>query len=268
LADEVFQFSDTQAMTKPPTYALLYLERPDLWPPDLRDYLNQHYDLFLDWADGPTKYSAPQYDRAIYGLRDCLGQYAITGWHCTRLTLDEMAIIKGKGMQLPNRAMLVRRIDALVEGGQLSVEVAHRLKAKNQANESNRAGMVWFCFFPPRVAGESGVARFFQCWGGEALYNSHERDPNMAPILGRIGVPSLVEADVPISSLEPNGGLSFKIVRRFLISRGHETSEPVDHEDRIKRPLPAPNVRRIIVHPEPDFLELTGCDEWRRPISG
>jgi hypothetical protein len=246
--------------------ALLDLEVPARWPADLRSYLDAHHELFLSWETGQRWIAPSAYDKAIYGLIDVLQPFAITGWHCTRLTDAEMAHIMRDGMQLPDMAMLARRIDTLVRAGQITREVALRLIAKNQAGETNRAGMIWFCFFPPRVAGESGIERFFRHWGGEALYNSHEDDPITSPAISVIGTPSIVEADVPIASLGKHAGLSFKIVRRFLKSRGFKTREPTDHEDRIEKPLPAENIRRIIRFPEPDFCLLTGCAEWCRPL--
>jgi hypothetical protein len=75
------------------------------------------------------------------------------------------AIIVG-GMQLPDSTMLARRIDALRGVGLLTEAIAESLKAENLAHEQSRAGMVWFCFFPPRVGGESGIRRFFRFWGG------------------------------------------------------------------------------------------------------
>jgi hypothetical protein len=242
------------------------IEVPDSWPDDLLAYLDRHHRLFLDWETEPRKVTPFTYDRAIYGLRDALQPYAISGWHCTRLTKPEIATIISTGMQLPDAAMLNRRIDALLNAGFVSETVANRLKTENQAHESNRAGMIWFCFFPPRLAGEQGVARFFRHWGGEALYNSHENDPETGVAIKSIGVPCLVEADVPIAHLEPHGGLDFKVVQRFLIHRGYQTRESVEHEDRTKRPLPAENVRRVISFPEPEFIRLTGCDSWSDPF--
>lgn len=101
------------------------------------------------------------------------------------------------------------------------------------------AGMVWLCFFHPRLAGESGIERFFRHWGGEVLYNSHERDSITLPAIRIIGTPCVVEANIPIASLGKHAGLSFKIVRRFLKSRGFRTRELV--------------IRRIVCFPEPDF---------------
>lgn len=243
---------------------LLNLRKPASWPADLRSYLESRHDLFLGWERGGV--TAHLYDQAIYGLVDVLQPYAVTGWHCSRLTDTEIRHILGEGMQLPNATMLNSRIDALVASGDLEPDIALRLKEKNQSADTNRANMVWFCFFHPRLAGESGIERFFRHWGGEALYNSHERDPITSLAIRDIGMPCVVEADIPIASLGKHGGLSFKIVRRFLKSRGFRTREPVDHEDRIRQPLPAGNIRRIVCFPAPDFCSLTGCAEWRHPL--
>src|SRR5665213_3526379 len=126
------------------TATVIDLEAPDSWPGDLRTYLSKHHALFLDWATGATHVPASAYDRAIYGLRDVLQQYAITGWHCTRLTPAEMATIAADGMQLPDAAMLSRRIDALQGAGLVTDAIAERLKADNLADARSRAGMVWF----------------------------------------------------------------------------------------------------------------------------
>jgi hypothetical protein len=154
------------------------------------------YDVFLDWADRPFRVDAAKYDRAMYGLIDALQPYAIVGWHCTRLTHREIADIEAGGMQLPNAAMLSRRIDNVAKDGFLPAALTERLKAKNQAHESNPAGMVWFCFFPPRLANESGIGDLLRFWGGEALYNSHDRHPKTAAMLRSVGTPSIVEAEV------------------------------------------------------------------------
>ncbi|RQU79312.1 hypothetical protein DF141_06370 [Burkholderia cenocepacia] len=86
-----------------------------------------------------------------------------------------------------------------------------------------------------------------------------------SPILRAIGTPCVIEADVPIASLAPGAGLAMKLVRIYLISRGYETDEPVEHEDRGVQPVAADCVRRVVRYPERDFMEITGCATWRRP---
>jgi hypothetical protein len=68
---------------------------------------------------------------------------------------------------------------------------------------------------------------------------------------------------VPIASLPAHGGLMFKIARRYLVSRGYRTKEPLEHEDRAKSPLAPRNIRRIIRFPDPEFIDMTRCDSWR-----
>jgi hypothetical protein len=202
----------------------------------------------------------------MYGLREVLERHSIVGWHCTRLTEPEIAEIVTNGMRLPNAEMLVHRIDEVQKAGLVSADGASKWRAKNQAHETNRAGMIWFCFFPPHIAGQSGIERFFRSWGGEALYNSHE-DYDTGEALRSIGIPCIVEAEVPIASLPVHGGLMFKIARRYLVSRGYKTREPLEHEDRAKSPLLASHIRRIIRFPDPEFIEMTRCDSWRPALT-
>lgn len=244
------------------------LETPDSWPDDLRAYLDQRHDLFLDWETGPSKVTATEYDPAIYGLEAVLRRYALVGWHCTRLTKDEIASIWSGGMQLPDVTMLHRRVDAVVEAGLLPGDLADRLKDEHQADDPWRAGRVWFCFFPPLHAGESGIERFFRHWGGEALYNTHEDDPETGMAISTIGLPCIVEALVPLASLGHLGFLPMKVARRYLISRGYHTVEPIDHEGAITHPLPAANIRKVLLFPSPEFIRLTDCDGWSQPIVG
>ena len=126
--------------------------------------------------------------------------------------------------------------------------------------------MLSFCFFPPGRAGERGIERFFRHWGGEALYNSHEKNSVTSPVISRIGTPSIVEAEVPVALLKSSAGLALKVVLRFLKSRGHLTNKPVDLADCVNRPLPADCIRRIIRFPDLKFVSLTGCDTWRSPL--
>jgi hypothetical protein len=240
------------------------------WPADVVAYLERDYSLFLGWEDrrgslAPAT-SAAEYDRALHGLRDVLNNHALLGYHCARLTPGEISHISAEGMQLPNGEMLRRRIEAVQASGFIEESVAREFLQKNQADEPNRAGRIWFCFFPPFMAGETGIESLLRYWGGEALYNSHDRHPERGGILANLGVPCLVEADVPIASLRGPSFLDVKAVKQFLAWRGLPTTEPLEHEDHSIRCIPAKNIRRIIQFPDADFITLTCCDTWRSPL--
>jgi hypothetical protein len=169
-------------------------------------------------------------------------------------------------MQLPSADMLNQRIDAVLKEGLLTVPIADRLKADNQADEEGRAGIICFCFFSLNLVYQSSIERFFRHWGGEALYNSHERDPETGIAISRIGTPCLIEADVPIAILNPYSWLNIKVVLRFLINHGYRINESLDLEACAIQPLPMETIRRVIVYPDPEFIKLTGCDKWKPPL--
>ena len=243
---------------------LLDLDCPRSWPVELLGYLNEHHDLFRGWVNGQGQVSAKAHDEAWRGLRRALQPYQILGWHYTRLTDAEVEVIRRKGMQLPDAEMLASRIDGLVKTSLITPDIARRLKSENRASE--QSGGVYFCFFPPRNDDEGAIGRFFRHWGGEALYVYHEDDPITSPAISCVGTPCIVEADVPISLLRMEGNLVPSIYLRYLASCD-ATIKYDDYEDRIEHPLPAKSVRRVIAFPDPDFYSLTGCSEWRRPIS-
>jgi hypothetical protein len=242
------------------------------WPADVIEFLEKHHDLFLGWEQRGAGQSAivtvsgRAYDRAISDLRALLRPHALRGYHCTRLTEAEIDRVISTGMQLPDAEMLHHRIQALNDVGLINRQIVDRLQKENLAGDANRAGKIWFCFFPPRLGGQSGIERFFRHWGGEALYVYHERDDESGAVLRKIGTPCIIIANVPIAALEIHSFLDIKVARRFLVDRGYQTVEPLDHEDRAKQPIPASNIRRVIRHPEPKFLKLTACASWSPPL--
>jgi len=236
------------------------------WPTDVLDYLERNHDLLLAWENHTGSVSGQQYDQALRGLRPILNRHHLHGYHCARLTRAEIDHITSHGMQLPNAAMLRARVQALQDEALVDATVARRLIEENQADEPNRANRIWFCFFPPRIAGQGGIEGLLGLWGGEALYNTHEGDPATGPVLARLGVPCLVEADIAISSIRGPTFLDRKAARQFLVWRGYQCSEPLEHEDYTTHNVPAANIRRVIEFPEADFLALTGCESWNLPL--
>jgi hypothetical protein len=145
--------------------------------------------------------------------------------------------------------------------------MARRLRARHDAHAPNRKGRIWFCFYPPRLASQPGIERFFRSWGGEALYVDHEADPVTGVVLNGIGTPCLVEAEVPIAGIDLRYGLVERLGRQFLINRGLKTMEPAEHEDYTMQPVPSAQIIRVIKFPAKDFLALTDGREWAPPLA-
>lgn len=250
-----------------------YLE--ETWPKGLLDFLdekssilrgyeeheNQTYDDELSMSMMPENPFFKEREEILEQINILLQSEQLVGWHCTKLTVGEIHKIQRLGMCLPSLKFLKERISNLVNEGVISPKYGENLKINNWANEKYRKEMIWFCFFHPKLAGQSGIENFFRYWGGEALYRLHQENTETGSALMSVGTPCLIEAEVPISSLS----LIFfaeKIARLYLVNRGLETSEDIKYEDRSLLPIPPNNILRVIEFGHDDFISLTGCDQW------
>jgi hypothetical protein len=248
------------------------------WPENVIETLAKFRGVFCDWysfKDDETPYSdekerririeAFRFDSAIHILNDSLSEHYVRGYHCTKLTDAEIEEIIAHGMSLPTGEMLLRRIHSLERARQISSEIAAQFRSKHQADEEFRANRLWFCFFEPYKAGEHGIESLCRYWGGEALYNSHDRHPETRPVLLRIGTPCLVEADVAAKTLSPNH-LALTISKAYARSIDLSIDCNGIFADRTTRPIPAKGIKRIIRYPDDEFIALTRCDQWEPPL--
>jgi hypothetical protein len=242
------------------------LDAPETWPSALLATLEANHDVLLDWETKKYSFSARRFDDAVIHLSQSLKAYSIIRWHCTRLTDGEIANILATGIQLPNSNTLDNRINCVVEAGKLAPATAALLKSKNQALDSNRAGKLWFCFYPPSYAGERGIGRFFRHWGGEALYNSHEDDPVTSQALRIIGTPCVLVTSVPIVLLGSPFGLVQDVGRRYLRHCGYNVLPSGRQEAYVVHDLPASKIVNIVQYPTETFMALTGCASWLERI--
>ena len=96
------------------TPILIDLERPVIWPAPVLEYLVRNQELLCQWEQDASQISAKSYDRAIGELQELLQPFYLKGWHCTRLTDQEIGRVLTDGVALPDLNMLQSRIDALV----------------------------------------------------------------------------------------------------------------------------------------------------------
>jgi hypothetical protein len=105
------------------------------WPTELIRFLEENYDVFIGWCCISEKQS-PVYafEDSLSEVRVILNKYSLVGYHCTKLTRDEISGISKSGMSLQNGKTLTSRIEMLESEGILTKEVAEDLKINNQCN--------------------------------------------------------------------------------------------------------------------------------------
>lgn len=247
---------------------MINIEMLSTWPEDILRFLDDHFPGFIGWeCEGDYLSSGPSYDVLVGSFREILRKHSMRGFHCTRLTEEGILDIRTHGLALQNKRTLCERINNLLDSDLISKEIAKCLIDKNQSDDRNRANMLWFCFFPPRLAGQDGIGRFFRHWGGEALYNSHESNPVTSPKLQEIGIPCVVEALVPFKSMPDFGLPDGQFTRSYLKEKGYELTNGLEYKAYIIAPLAPSNIIEIYQYPSKTFLELTGCADWKTPIT-
>lgn len=251
----------------------IILDDQSTWPSEVVDYLNKNHKIFYLgslYFEGELNkpFDVKRHDETHNNLRSKLLPFNLKGYHCTKLTESEISIINDNGMKLQNLDSLVMRIDRLLEDGKITLEIANKLKAENEASHENRSNMLYFIFFQhPKEAGESQIVRFFSCWGGEALYVKHEHDPITGIILKKLGVPCIIEADIPISSLSASC-LTNVVSNIFLRNLGFDIGSSYYHRFSTysKKDIPPDNIKKIHKFPEFEFIKLSGCDSWNKKL--
>lgn len=248
---------------------VLNLDQPSEWPAALKITLTEVRPIIRAWEFGLSAKNAANFDHAINLLSDALKPYSIRGWHCTRLTDGEVNAVEADGLVPMSIDLIERRIAFQVQGGLVSTVVGDALRAAHLGSAHNRAGMIWFCFFPPKDAGEDGIHRLLRYWGGEAVYLTHGLNGSIASVLRQLGRPCIVEADVPVASLSQPSTFTLArlISRRDLNHRGGAVDELYLFEGYAVHAIPGDCIRVVHRFPSASFTALSGCDGWRVPLS-
>lgn len=215
--------------------------------------LETDYALRLNPPQNPLK----SFRQALLNrVRNQLIGANVVGWHCTKLCEDEIASICSEGMYPLSPETSERRVQRRLDAGDVTSIAAAALRTKNQTADANRQ-MLWFVF-TRKLLRTSGVTDFFTYWGGEAIYNSHDRDPITGPVLRAIGKPCIIEISLPLESVVTFGPIEERVVRAFLSRNGISDGESPDCEG-YTRDLVAPHqIRRVITTDDDDFQILTG----------
>jgi hypothetical protein len=113
----------------------LFLEDVKTWPKEVVDHLESNLESLCSWEARHAcltsdSCSAAEHDRLHAEIRDLLNKYPLRGYHCTRLTQNEIEQILKEEMSLQNLKSVSARISALEQAKQISPEIAKRLKSE------------------------------------------------------------------------------------------------------------------------------------------
>lgn len=208
------------------------------------------------------------WDQTAEKVRQLVSSYPVVGFHCSRLTPEEIADVRSNGLRPLSRALTCERIDRLVRQNLVSPAVAAPLKRPDHsrgAKLARREGLISFFHCLSTLRRDAGgLYRLLRYWGGEAVYGHHEeRSPETVDALSRIGAPCIVVATLQPSDVGIFGSFEERLIgvwldRRRPDAHSHHCDTQVEN-----RSLP---VLEVIEYADSRFEELTGCSNWHYRI--
>jgi hypothetical protein len=198
----------------------------------------------------------------LNAISGSLANVQFIGFHCTRLTVDEIESVKTGGLHPLSVNLVKSRVNTLLEQSNVSESTARTILDRNEAADSCRAGRVCLFHCLSTLRDESGLFRLLRCWGGEAVYFWYEEDPHVFGELATIGTPCIVVASLKPSELIYN--LAERIIKSYLFTiKGYGHERDIDMDSSIKHTVP---VLEVISYNDSRFERLTNCSEWESRI--
>ncbi len=260
-------------------------ELPHTWPRALTELLDAHAETLKAYEreraridaickedisarmNPPLNCHRDQRDQVVGRADEILADESLLGFHCTRLADDEIADIQARGLQLLDADFLQKRVRHRMGTRDIPERMGLRFLNEHQAEDDGRRARLAFVNMRSVLKSEGDVGRLFRSWGGEALYNRHEADPETGPLLRQIGTPCIWIVSLPIIRIKsPFDNVGERFVWAYLVRCGIATGHGAEIESSLAEPLPPDAIIDVVRYEDPGFEALTGCSTWRDPI--
>jgi hypothetical protein len=133
-------------------------------------------------------------------IMEAMSSRTIRAWHYTRLTTEEVNILRKDGVHVSTPKSLKSRFDSLVASGVLSAQIVKALYAGSPFHSDQlegRSGKLWMTSHPIEIQ-DSGVERLMKFWGGEVA-SFWTKDAALLAVLAALGKPRVIELAIPLA---------------------------------------------------------------------
>lgn len=210
----------------------------------------------------PMRRSNPHWD-ALHALEQEIDALArdrtARGWHYSRLTDDEVAVIRANGLTVSTLAGLARRLNARVAAGDLTEAEAKAVYNASPLHEQGDSRLDQICFAAkPQRPTSAGVRRLLSLYGGEAA-SFHLEDSLLLARLETLGRPRIVEAAIPLATVRRSTPLGKAILGAFA-ARHNVRLDEVMPDLFAKQDLGAGTILAIHTEGEARFTAFSEAD--------
>jgi hypothetical protein len=252
-------------------------DNPDTWPPKIVALLDENTQLLRDHAafeagryrrlgpGGPSERelaaipnpTGTSRSLLLFEIESCLVRETMLAYHCTRLTSDEMADIRARGLRALNEATVLARLARRVSQGDLTRADANalleRFRALAAQERNERVDRVWAVSSVVALLDERALGQPLLHWGGEATLCT---DVDCS----RIGTACIVEFEATIDALAWNP-LPEAFVEQHLNLRD-KLGQDCSPDLCLRGSVASSNVLNIFERSNPEFERLTQCSGW------
>jgi len=256
------------------------IEDENTWPDNVVRILDENLQSLIRGQSEQINYSKlpaiergqhkwqfrDKFDHIIEEINLQITDCHVVGYHCTRLLGYEIDEIREHGFMLPSTDLLQSRLQKAQEKGHITRDSAEMIGRANEYKKMPfRENRLYFVCGVSALKDEHGVHKFFQCWGGEAVYNSLE-ESGQKNILFTLGEPVIIQV-----RLVPKKGtnLGRQLAYAYLIARNFPTEDSPGFDYCVEQPVTAASILKIIRFSAPQFLEITKYQSWdkeRQPV--
>lgn len=180
----------------------------------------------------------------------------IRAFHYTRMTDNEVAMLRRDGIHLSMPDTLRRRLNDLVTTGSMPLETADNLYAQSPFHSDqleSRSNKFWMASHPIEVD-NGGVVPLMSRWGGEVA-SMYFRDQVVLDLLASIGRPRIVEVAVPLVATRHSYSAGKAVITTFARSIGC-ISEKSAFDLYTKQSLPASAILAVRTDGDAEFVNM------------
>lgn len=189
-------------------------------------------DYFRAEKEIDAEYAAPGYSlrrdnpfadaflRFVEHISAAMRSRTIRAWHYSRMTDDEIALVRGSGLVPSTIEGLRLRLDRRVAAGDFTQAQANAIFAGSpfHAQPAARVGKI-FMTARPEPHDYNGLQGILGHWGGESAYFWQE-DPDILDLLSTTGTSAVIEIAMPVSASKHFANAGTAVVHRFARSLG------------------------------------------------
>jgi len=256
-------------------YKHIIIDASETWPQELVNLLQQSKELLMNYLEEeksideaaienvilrvnrPNNRFQQEWDEAILRIKSIISNSRFIGFHCTRLTMDEINDVLLNGLRPLNEELLSKKLKMLLDSKTIDDDEYHDMLVNKKVNEEGRKGKVFTFHELNTLNDESGLKRLFRCWGGEYFYYGNEDNNDFRDKYFNIGKATILLTSHQYKDVQQRD-IEIRMIKNFLFYDTDYRGNDFDnwHHKPVK-------VLNFINEDNDLFNDLTGYNTWR-----